>query len=126
MRSCRISPWAWVRWSEKIALARAFRGRGQVLVLDEPTASLDPVAEEAVFNMLPGSERRTLVVISHRYSTVRRAQRILVMDGGRLVEHGTHGSLLAAGGRYARMFRLQMEASWDDHGARPQPVARAR
>lgn len=96
---------------QKIALARAFRGRGQVLVLDEPTASLDPEAEEAVFNLLLSSERRTLVLISHRYSTVRRAQRILVMDGGRLVEHGTHESLLTSCGRYARMFRFQMEAS---------------
>jgi ATP-binding cassette, subfamily B, bacterial len=81
---------------------------GGVLILDEPTAHLDARAEagfyDSFFDVTAGC---TTIVISHRFSTVRRAQRIVVLDGGRVAESGTHDDLLAAGGRYARMFELQ-------------------
>ncbi|WP_437673843.1 ABC transporter ATP-binding protein [Sorangium sp. So ce131] len=96
---------------QKIALARAFmREEADILVLDEPTAALDAEAEHAVFQRFRSLARgRTTIVISHRFPTVRMADRILVLDGGRIVEEGTHGELVAHGQRYARMFALQAE-----------------
>ena len=93
---------------QKIGLARAYMRDAQVLILDEPTAALDARAEYEVFRRfkdLTGDV--TAVVISHRFSTVRMADRILVLDGGRVLEVGTHADLLAAGGRYAELFELQ-------------------
>ena len=96
---------------QRIALARALlavdAGAG-VLVLDEPTANLDARAETELYDrFLELTRGVTTVVISHRFSTVRRADRIVVMRGGRVVESGTHEQLVELGGRYARMFRLQ-------------------
>ncbi|HEX2450163.1 MAG TPA: ABC transporter ATP-binding protein [Gemmatimonadales bacterium] len=93
---------------QKVALARAYLKDAQLLILDEPTAALDARAEYEVF--LRFSELtagKMAVLISHRFSTVRMADRILVLRGGELVEDGTHGELVARGGLYAELFGLQ-------------------
>jgi ATP-binding cassette subfamily B protein len=94
-----------------VALARAFmRQEADILVLDEPTAALDAAAEHAVFQRFRElSEGRTTIVISHRFPTVRMADRILVIEKGEVVEQGSHADLVAAKGRYARLFALQAE-----------------
>ena len=96
---------------QRIALARAMfavGGGATVLVLDEPTAALDVRGEAAVYErFLEITRGLTTIVISHRFSTVRRADRIVVVEHGRVVEDGTHESLMAAGGRYAEMYELQ-------------------
>ncbi|HET9841527.1 MAG TPA: ABC transporter ATP-binding protein [Nocardioides sp.] len=98
---------------QRVALARALAaidaGAG-VLVLDEPTAALDVRAEAELFdNFLSVTRGLTTILVSHRLSSVRHADRIVVLDGGRIVEDGSHDQLVAAGGGYARMFRLQAE-----------------
>ena len=93
---------------QKVALARAYMRDAQVLILDEPTAALDARAEYEVFLRFAELTRgRTAVLISHRFSTVRMADRILVLQGGELIDHGTHEELLARGGLYAELFSLQ-------------------
>jgi ATP-binding cassette subfamily B protein len=93
---------------QKIALARAYMRDAQVLVLDEPTAALDARAEYQVFQRFSElTAGRMAVLISHRFSTVRMADRILVLGGGEVLEDGTHEQLVAAGGRYAELFSLQ-------------------
>ena len=94
---------------QKVALARAFmREEADILILDEPTAALDAEAEHAVFERFRQlTAGRTAILISHRFPTVRMADRILVLEGGRVTEDGTHADLLAAGARYATLFTLQ-------------------
>jgi ATP-binding cassette subfamily B protein len=94
---------------QKVALARAFmREEADILILDEPTAALDAEAEHAVFQRFKAlAAGRTTILISHRFPTVRMADRILVLEAGRVVEDGAHAELVAAGQRYARMFGLQ-------------------
>lgn len=108
------------RW-QRIALARALfavEGGARVLILDEPTASLDVRAEAALYDrFLAITEGLTTILVSHRFSTVRRADRICVLADGRVVEQGTHDELLALGGRYATMFSLQAARFADDEGA---------
>jgi ATP-binding cassette, subfamily B, bacterial len=95
---------------QKFALARAYMRDAQVLILDEPTASLDARSEYEVFqHFLELTQDCTAVLVSHRFSTVRIAQRILVLDDGQIREQGTHEQLLERGGRYAESFNLQAE-----------------
>jgi ATP-binding cassette subfamily B protein len=93
---------------QKLALARAFFRDAQIIVLDEPTSTMDAVAEYEVFHafrqMIQG---RTAILISHRFSTVKMADRIFVLEGGRIIESGNHEDLIRQGGTYARMFETQ-------------------
>jgi ATP-binding cassette subfamily B protein len=93
---------------QKVALGRAFMRAAQILILDEPSAALDARAEHELFLRLRElAEGRTAIFISHRFSTVRQADRILVFEHGSLIEQGSHEELLARGGRYAELFNLQ-------------------
>jgi ATP-binding cassette subfamily B protein len=93
---------------QKIALARAYMKESQLLILDEPTSALDARAEYEVFQRFAElTKGKSAVLISHRFSTVRMADRILVLDKGELAEMGTHEELLAKDGRYAELFNLQ-------------------
>jgi ATP-binding cassette, subfamily B, bacterial len=101
---------------QRVALARAFVRDAQLIVLDEPTAALDPRAELELFGKfvdLAGG--RTAVLISHRLGVARLADRVIVLDSGRVAENGTHAELLAAGGLYAKLFRSQ--AQWYEEEA---------
>jgi ATP-binding cassette subfamily B protein len=93
---------------QKIALARAYFRDAQVVILDEPTASLDARSESEVFERFAElAEGKTALLISHRFSTVRMADRIVVLENGKIAEQGSHDQLIALGGRYAGMFELQ-------------------
>ena len=93
---------------QKIALGRAYMRDAQLLILDEPTAALDARAEFEVFERFKElTQGKTAVLISHRFSTVRMADRILVIENGQFVEIGSHEELLGRAGRYAELFRLQ-------------------
>jgi ATP-binding cassette, subfamily B, bacterial len=98
---------------QRIALARALfaaKRDARVIVLDEPTANLDVHAETALFDQfLTHAQGSTTIVVSHRFSTVRRARRIVVIADGHVIEDGGHDSLLAAGGTYSRLYRLQAD-----------------
>lgn len=93
---------------QKLALARAYLREAQVLILDEPTAALDARAEYEVFERFNElTEGKMALFISHRFSTVRMAERIIVLENGAIAEEGSHDQLMAHGGRYAEMFELQ-------------------
>jgi ATP-binding cassette subfamily B protein len=99
---------------QKLALARGFmRDEPLVLVLDEPTAALDAETEHALFERYAAAARgngRITILVSHRFSTVRMADRIVVLDGARLVESGTHEELISKGGQYAQLYAIQAAA----------------
>ena len=93
---------------QKVALSRAFFRNSPVLILDEPTSSIDAKAESEIFSRVERlSRNKTVVIISHRFSTVRNADKIYVIDKGRIVEEGSHEQLLKLDGEYATLFRLQ-------------------
>ena len=95
---------------QKVALARAFLRDAQIIVLDEPTSSLDAKAEYEVFKKFRQlAAGRTAILISHRFSTVRMADRIFVLEGGRIIESGAHDELVRLGGTYARLFETQAQ-----------------
>lgn len=103
---------------QRLALARAFFRDGSFLILDEPTAALDPRAERDLFGQMRQlSAGRSVLLISHRFSSVRSADRIYVLDEGQVIESGTHTQLMALAGRYAELFSLQAAAYTgnDDH-----------
>jgi ATP-binding cassette subfamily B protein len=102
---------------QKLALARGFmRDEPLVLVLDEPTAALDAETEHALFERYAAAVRggsadgRITILVSHRFSTVRMADLIVVLDGARVVEVGSHEALIARGGQYAQLYGIQAEA----------------
>ena len=102
-----LSGGQWQRLALARALAALWSG-AQLLVLDEPSAHLDVRAEADLYNrFLELTRGRTSILVSHRFSTVRRAEHIVVIEAGQVVEEGTHDSLISAGGRYARLFGLQ-------------------
>lgn len=99
---------------QKIAIARFFYRNAPILILDEPTASIDAVAEANIFDRIyKFIENKTVIIISHRFSTVRNADRIIVMDKGEIVEQGTHKELLALNGMYANAYNTQAKGYRD-------------
>ena len=93
---------------QKVAIARAYMRDADLIILDEPTAALDAKSEAEVFARFKSlATGKTAVIISHRFSTVRMADRIIVLDGGKIIEAGSHAELLALNGHYAELFELQ-------------------
>ncbi|MBU2327895.1 MAG: ATP-binding cassette domain-containing protein, partial [Alphaproteobacteria bacterium] len=106
---------------QRIAIARALLRDAPLLLLDEATSALDAESETLVQMALDGLMRdRTTIVIAHRLATVLKADRILVLDDGRIVEEGTHQSLIQQGGLYAKLARLQFETGGRDFTAAAQ------
>ena len=96
---------------QKVALARAYLRDAEVLILDEPTAALDARAEFQVFQRFTElTQGKMAVLISHRFSTVRMADVIVVLDGARVAESGTHEQLMASGGPYSQLYGIQAAA----------------
>ncbi|MBO5484898.1 MAG: ABC transporter ATP-binding protein [Lachnospiraceae bacterium] len=103
--------------AQKIAIARVFAKNPDVVILDEPSSALDPIAEYNMYcNMMEASEGKTVFFISHRMSSARMADRILFLENGQIVEEGTHEELMRKNGRYAAMFRLQAQNYQDEMG----------
>ena len=98
---------SWGQW-QKIAIARIFYHDSPIMILDEPTASIDAVSESKIFSKLYKQiKNKTLIIVSHRFSTVRNAKRILVIDKGEIVEQGSHEELIRLDGIYAKSFNIQ-------------------
>jgi subfamily B ATP-binding cassette protein MsbA len=116
---------------QRIAIARAVIREAPILLLDEPTSGLDSESERLVIDALEhAAQNRTTLIVAHRFATVRLAQRIIVMDAGRIVEMGTHAGLLAQNGRYAWLYRMQLGPDGRDEspaaaidGLVPEPLS---
>mgnify|MGYP001602099699 CR=1 FL=1 len=109
---------------QRIALARAFFRDAPLVILDEPTAALDARAEHDLFDRMHELfVGRAVLLISHRFSSVRSADRIYVMHEGEIVEHGTHADLMAIGGRYAELFTMQAKAYFPEEYGDPRRAA---
>ena len=105
---------------QRVALARAFFRDAPFVILDEPTAALDARAESRLFDrMRELLQGRSVLLISHRFSSVRAADRIYVLDHGKVIEHGSHEQLIEAQGRYAELFALQAASYLD---STPEPA----
>lgn len=103
--------------AQKVAIARVFAKDPEVVILDEPSSALDPIAEYNMYcNMMEASEGKTVFFISHRMSSARMADRILFLEHGRIVEEGTHQELMEKDGHYAEMFRLQAQNYQEEMG----------
>ena len=97
--------------SQKVGIARALYKDGEVVILDEPTASLDPLSEYEIYRRMDSLvEKKTSIYITHRLSSTRFSDRIVVLEKGRVEEEGSHEELLRRGGLYSRMFHLQADA----------------
>ncbi|MBQ9131728.1 MAG: ATP-binding cassette domain-containing protein, partial [Clostridia bacterium] len=93
---------------QKLAIARAFYADSDILILDEPTASLDPMAEQEIFNQFDClRENKTTIFVSHRLSSATVADQIVVLENGQVVECGNHAELMAQGGKYFTLFSTQ-------------------
>ncbi len=102
---------------QKVAIARAMVRNAQIVILDEPTAALDPLAELSIFEEFRRlSKEQTAFLISHRIGTARNADRILVLQSGELIESGNHEQLIKHNGEYATLFRLQAQWYADEEG----------
>jgi ATP-binding cassette subfamily B protein len=106
---------------QRVALARALFRDAPFVILDEPTAALDPRAEHELFRRIRSFlAGRTVLLISHRFSSVRSADRIYVLEAGRVVENGTHEELMRHGGIYAELFTLQAAAYLGEGAPTPE------
>jgi ATP-binding cassette subfamily B protein len=94
--------------AQKIAISRAFYKNSSLIILDEPSSALDPIAEYQLNqSMLEAADNKTVVFISHRLSTTRLADKILMLENGKIIEAGSHLELLKMNGKYAEMWRVQ-------------------
>ncbi len=110
---------------QRLALARAILLDPAILILDDPTSAIDPQTEHEILAAMESAMRgRTTFVVAHRLSTLRRADRILVLEGGRIVESGTHEQLLARPGHYRQAARLQLAAGEELDAGSPLPAGR--
>ncbi len=95
---------------QKLSIARAFYRDAKLLILDEPTSAVDALSEEKIFdNIRENAKNKTTLIVSHRFATVRKAKRIIVIDNGKIVEDGKHEDLMKQDGLYAKMYRTQVE-----------------
>ena len=93
--------------SQKICIARAINSGADILIFDEPSSSLDPPSEHNINSVLFGMQNKTVILVSHRLSTTMMADKILYIENGKLIEQGSHDSLMNANGAYAKLFSLQ-------------------
>ncbi len=93
---------------QRLALARDFYRNSPIVILDEPTSAIDALAEARIFEHLWGAKDKTVITISHRLTTIEKADIIYMLEAGEIVEQGTHAELVAKKGRYYRMFKSQL------------------